>query len=580
MSTISKLVFNSKSADKNAGKGIHEHLSENDDFTELNKNEHWRKQLSNMSISPFTLGGKRYTSVENFFHAAKFMKDYPEFADTFTMNSGYLWSNDPFKAKQAGKAGRVSKSGKRYSNSKLPQLKEFPNVKMRPDFYDGVDVNAMTLALYSKFSQNTQESEILHLTQNAELYHLITIRGKKSQLQRWDFLEKIRDCIKIYDIVNFSKHQVDKILDNTKISEVPVEKHEEVEKILVLCQRRTVYKGEDLINDDIEKLLDSMGIGSNRTVKYVSPNKGADINIEFGDNEKTKKNFIKGDYSVIILNTCPFIFMDYKTIYEYLKPDGKMVISKYSPKATDIDIKVSIKHTKVLETVLTKENSGFEIENYISKKAIVFKKISKSFTNPEIERIKKCAYSLDKLYPSLQGWSDSKKLAALLCFNDRYGSQGSIKFIKNKELKEVLKIIKSNNNKIKNILSKRNDKERVQCQRPIYGDSLLSITGPENKKYSKQLNALLVLSMDTYNGVEGYRIGVEKDKSGQIKINKDAMSTVPFKIYKKLQPEQPSPENPKIEAKKINIFLKNIFKALKNEGKLEFQTFVENNKEF
>ena len=92
---------------------------------------------------------------------------------------------------------------------------------------------------------------------------------------------------------------------------------------------------------------------------------------------------------------------------------------------------------------------------------------TKSFTNPEIERIKKCAYSLDKIYPSLQGWSDSKKLAALLCFNDRYGSQGSLKFIKNKELKEVLKIIKFNNNKIKNILSKRTDKQRIQCQRPI-----------------------------------------------------------------------------------------------------------------
>ena len=56
--------------------------------------------------------------------------------------------------------------------------------------------------------------------------------------------------------------------------------------------------------------------------------------------------------------------------------------------------------------------------------------------------------------------------------------------------------------------------------------------------------------------------------------------TVPFKIYKKLQPEQPSPENPRIEAKKINIFSKKYFQGFgKNEGTLEFQTFVETNEE-
>ena len=160
-----KLVFYSKSADKKAGEGIHEKRKEDDNFFELNKIKDWRKKISNMSISPFLLGGKKYISVENFFHAAKFMKDYPKFANTFVMDADYPWSNDPFKAKQAGKAGRISESGKKYTNSKLPQLKQFPNVEMRTDFYDGIDRKAMILALYSKFTQNIEDARILLLTQ-------------------------------------------------------------------------------------------------------------------------------------------------------------------------------------------------------------------------------------------------------------------------------------------------------------------------------------------------------------------------------------------------------------------------------
>lgn len=49
----SRFVFYSKSADKDAGKGINELLNKGDDFSELNKIKDWRKKLSNMYISPF-----------------------------------------------------------------------------------------------------------------------------------------------------------------------------------------------------------------------------------------------------------------------------------------------------------------------------------------------------------------------------------------------------------------------------------------------------------------------------------------------------------------------------------------------
>lgn len=167
-------VFYSKSADKKPGKGTGEELSPGADFSSLAKIPHWRKQLSNMSVSPFELGGKRYLSVENFFHAAKFLRDHPDFAATFASDGGVEWSRDPFVSKQAGKAGRVNVRGERYKNKRLSRLSDFSNATMRSDFYTGIDRKAMTLALYSKFSQNVSDARILLLTGDAQLYHLIT----------------------------------------------------------------------------------------------------------------------------------------------------------------------------------------------------------------------------------------------------------------------------------------------------------------------------------------------------------------------------------------------------------------------
>lgn len=211
---MTEFVFYSKSADKKPGLGVAENLEEAHDFTELHSIPHWRRTLSNMSRSPFYLGGIKYNSVEHFFHAAKFMKDYPEFAATFAMNGNMPWSDDPFIAKQAGKAGRLSSKGKRYKNKKIPELNDFKHVKMRPDFYDKIDEKAMTLALYSKFSQNIEAARILLLTGNAKLYHLITVRGRKSIKQRWYHLERVRNCIIKYPPVVFNAETIDKVLGN------------------------------------------------------------------------------------------------------------------------------------------------------------------------------------------------------------------------------------------------------------------------------------------------------------------------------------------------------------------------------
>jgi len=189
---MTRFVFYSKSADKKPGKGSKEELTKGENYENLEKIKDWRKKLSNMYISPFVIGGKKYISVENFFHSVKFSRDYPEFANTFSMDGNTEWSKDPFKSKQAGKQGRVYKGGRKFSCPKLPELINYKNAKMRADFYSGINNIAMTLALYSKFTQDKDLEKLLLDTGDAELYHYM--RGQP--LERWHHLERVRYCIK------------------------------------------------------------------------------------------------------------------------------------------------------------------------------------------------------------------------------------------------------------------------------------------------------------------------------------------------------------------------------------------------
>ena len=127
-----------------------------------------------------------------------------------------------------------------------------------------------------------------------------------------------------------------------------------------------------------------------------------------------------------------------------------------------------------------------------------------------------------------------------------------------------MNIIKKLNKDVRKKLSKRGDSERIQAQRPLVGESMLSITAPESSLYSKQLNALLVLAQHPEKGIETYRL--------------DDLDKVPFLLHKKLQPEQPTIENKKIKCLKINKLFKSIFDCI-NDKKVnkEVCNFVEKN---
>jgi predicted NAD-dependent protein-ADP-ribosyltransferase YbiA (DUF1768 family) len=202
-------VFYSKSADVAPGKGKgsdwQEHVSDPRKYEKLIAIKNWRKMFSNFWEESFVIDNHRWNSVEHYYHATKFREKYPDFYYSFSLDSNLPWSKDPVKAKSYGRAGKTITTNKR--------LKIDSNIAMRSDFYDGIDIKAMTVALYAKFSQNPYLREALISSSNAKLYHLVTRRGKKSELQHWPHLERIRECLKIYpEPVIFTSEIMDEIL--------------------------------------------------------------------------------------------------------------------------------------------------------------------------------------------------------------------------------------------------------------------------------------------------------------------------------------------------------------------------------
>jgi len=148
-------------------------------------------------------------------------------------------------------------------------------------------------------------------------------------------------------------------------------------KVLVLCQRRTEgIGGRVLVDPQIQTLLDIiLGKGIEREIQYVSPSPGADIVGEFGNNDFTRANFKENDYAVIILNTCPFILIDFGIVYKYLKPDGMLVVSNYL--SDEYPRGSSIKETETFQNLVSKsifEQNGFKYKPIEMRNAAVFTK--------------------------------------------------------------------------------------------------------------------------------------------------------------------------------------------------------------
>lgn len=88
------IVFNSKSKDNLPMEGKNEkkfkHVNPKK-YNELKKIKHFRRKISNFYKAPFNLDGRRWNSVETYFHAMKYIRQYPEIAESFTVQAGLPW---------------------------------------------------------------------------------------------------------------------------------------------------------------------------------------------------------------------------------------------------------------------------------------------------------------------------------------------------------------------------------------------------------------------------------------------------------------------------------------------------------
>lgn len=215
MEDNSYIVFYSKSANRPFGKGTGENLTTEDNesgkFNEINRISNFRQKFSNfwpntkngiegdVSKSLFEADGRRWASLEHFFHYAKFRNTYPEFADTFTFDSKSKWSKNAGLAKQAGKAGKVNSRGKHYDPyTKKYKLNNRGKYTVREGFYDDLILrnNLQLISGWSKFSQNEKLKKALLATEDGGLYHYIKMTGSPAVRERWLWLEDIRKCLR------------------------------------------------------------------------------------------------------------------------------------------------------------------------------------------------------------------------------------------------------------------------------------------------------------------------------------------------------------------------------------------------
>lgn len=176
-------IFKSNSADKLPGKGVNEELVKGHTYTELSKIKDWRRMLSNFDVAEFEWTGEgvlpepfpaktRWNSIEHAFQGTKhWWKGHKKEALRFTLNSG--------DAIGKGDGAEAQK------NRKLVKIDDLSG-------WDDLSWKVMASSAEAKYVQNPERMRMLKATAPAELFHLVTQRGKKSEIVPFKHLEYIR----------------------------------------------------------------------------------------------------------------------------------------------------------------------------------------------------------------------------------------------------------------------------------------------------------------------------------------------------------------------------------------------------
>jgi ribA/ribD-fused uncharacterized protein len=170
-----KLFYYSKSANKQAGKGVNEFVSNYNEYDELNKIKDWRKMLSNFYVAEFNYNGNTYYTAEHAFQAKKIELVDSAKAYLFCIESGNIIGTT--------KDGNIARK-----NRKLVILDD-----ERIKIWNEIKHNIMKEILICKFTQNKELGNVLLLTKKAILLH----GAKGIPISRQYDLEEVRNSLEL-----------------------------------------------------------------------------------------------------------------------------------------------------------------------------------------------------------------------------------------------------------------------------------------------------------------------------------------------------------------------------------------------
>tara|TARA_R110002074_G_scaffold3879_6_gene19886 strand:+ start:8605 stop:10869 length:2265 start_codon:yes stop_codon:yes gene_type:complete len=203
-----EFIFYSRSTNAKPGKGKGESLPEDKKsaYNELGDIKDFRKVLSNFyakekvdGVRPplFELDGKKWASVEHYYHANKFKKNNKDYYDKFALGSGSPWEDEPLKALGAGgKGGNVREKNPETKKSKII-YKRPKEIVMDEDFFDGKNREmVMERGQQAKYEQDEFSKKMLLATKDAKLSHFVPRKPKGENLVTFYDTMRIRQKLK------------------------------------------------------------------------------------------------------------------------------------------------------------------------------------------------------------------------------------------------------------------------------------------------------------------------------------------------------------------------------------------------
>jgi predicted NAD-dependent protein-ADP-ribosyltransferase YbiA (DUF1768 family) len=143
------------------------------EFADLKKTKEWRRMLddtwSNVILS---IDNRKWASAEHYIQGAKFKRGFPDFYNSFSIESQSDISKDVEYAKAAGESGKLKKKSSDGEKAKDIILRA-KHIHIDEN-YDAKEERA--IALKAKFTQNEDVKHVLLATKTAKLVHFS--RGK------------------------------------------------------------------------------------------------------------------------------------------------------------------------------------------------------------------------------------------------------------------------------------------------------------------------------------------------------------------------------------------------------------------